>query len=70
MSFATGKRSAPADVDRTAIDVDALPGDGPWQTREITHQAGQTTIQLANRQSADEVIDDIRSEISGNSERV
>ncbi len=53
-----------------AIDPDELPGSGPYQTREIQSSAAETTIRLADRQSASEAVQNIRDRTSRNSERV
>jgi len=53
-----------------AIDLEQLPTDGPMQVRETESNPNQTTLRLASRQSAGEVVQDIRERTQRNSEQV
>ncbi|ELY72603.1 hypothetical protein C490_03403 [Natronobacterium gregoryi SP2] len=53
-----------------AIDIPQLPGDGPWQVRDVDTDSSQTRITLGPGQTPDEAVSEIRDRISRSEERV
>lgn len=53
-----------------AIDPAQLPGDGPYQVREINSDASRTELQLGQGQTVGEAVQEIRDRTSRTEERV
>ncbi|MFB9324234.1 hypothetical protein ACFF2X_43150, partial [Cryptosporangium minutisporangium] len=53
-----------------AIDPSELPGEGPYQLRDMDSDAASVSISMGRGESAGEIIDEIEDRTSRNSERV
>ncbi|WP_459809651.1 fibronectin type III domain-containing protein [Halopiger thermotolerans] len=53
-----------------AIDLDELPGDGPYQIKDISHEPDRITGTLGIGQSAGDLVQEISTRVGRNSERV
>ena len=54
----------------SAIDTEALPGEGPYQTREVETTPEGSRLRLADRLPRDEILETIRDRVSQAAERV
>lgn len=53
-----------------AIDPAQLPGEGPYQVRDVSSDSSQTVVQLGQGQTIDEAVSEIRDRTSRTEERV